>query len=130
MRMSVKTYNEMFLINQVSKLSKVSIPNIKLYEKHGLIKGTKNNGLRKNEYTYYDQETVERLELIDECRSIGMSITEISALIRVWFGVRISNAKRVQILKKQMEILNEKERKIKDIKQRVELLASEIKKFV
>lgn len=119
----------MFLINQVSKLSKVSIPNIRIYEKYGMIKGKKNAGIRKNEYTYYDQEVIERLELIEECRSIGMSIPEIASLIRVWYGQRISNTKRVQILKQQLAILNEKEAKLNDVKTRVNLLMDEIRKF-
>lgn len=120
----------MFLINQVSKLSKVSIPNIRLYEKHGLIHGKKKSGVRKSEYTYYDQEMVDRLELIEECRSIGMSIPQIASLVRVWFGVRISNSKRVQILSKQMEILDDKQAKINDIRHRVQILNEEIKKFL
>lgn len=121
---------EMFLINQVSKLSKVSISNIRHYEKLGLISGTKTEGVRKTEYIYYDQETIDRLELIEECRSVGMSIDEITSLIRVWYGQRISNYRRVQILKKQLLILKDKESKIQDVKNRVNLLLGEMEKFV
>lgn len=120
----------MFLINQVSKLSKVSIPTIRQYEKYGLIKGKKNLGVRKGEYTFYDQEVVDRLELIEECRSIGMTIPQIFALIRVWYGQRISNAKRVQILKMQLNILDDKASKIEDVRKRVNILIGEIEKFV
>lgn len=120
----------MFLINQVSKLSKVSIPAIRQYEKLGLIKGTKTEGVRKTEYIYYDQETIDRLELIEECRSVGMTVTEITSLIRVWYGQRISNTKRIQILKKQLLILEDKESKIKDVRNRVNILLSEMEKFV
>lgn len=119
----------MFLISQVSKLSKVSVPSIKHYEKLGLIKGKKNTGIRKGVYTYYDQEVIDRLELIEECKSIGMGINEIAMLIRVWFGQRISNQKRVSILKKQLDILEDKESKIKDVRERVKILMSEIEKF-
>ncbi|MFM6982610.1 MAG: MerR family transcriptional regulator [Chitinophagaceae bacterium] len=119
----------MFLINQVAKLSKVSIPTIRLYEKHGLIKGKKNSGVRNTQYTYYDAETIERIELIEECRSVGMSFTEVTKLIKVWYGQRISNARRSQILHEKLEILHQKSEKIKDIQHRVNLLLNEIKKF-
>jgi DNA-binding transcriptional MerR regulator len=119
----------MFLINQLAKLSKVSIPTIKLYEKHGLIKGRKNSGIRNTHYTYYDAETIERVELIEECRSIGMSLPEVSKLIKVWYGQRISNARRTQVLNDKLDILHQKSEKIKDIQQRVNILLGEISKF-
>jgi DNA-binding transcriptional MerR regulator len=119
----------MFLINQIAKLSKVSVPTIKLYEKLGLIKGKKNNGIRHTVYTYYDAETIERIELIEECRAVGMSMPEISKLIKVWYGLRISNSKRTQVLNEQLKIMAVKAEKVEDIKNRVNLLLNEIKKF-
>lgn len=119
----------MFLINQLAKLSKVSVPNIKMYEKLGLIQGKKNSGVRNTHYTYYDAETIERLEIIEECRSVGMSMPQITKLIKVWYGQRISNARRTQVLNEKLEILNEKAQKIQDIQQRVNLLLGEISKF-
>lgn len=119
----------MFLINQLAKLSKVSVPTIKMYEKLGLIQGKKNSGVRNTLYTYYDAESVERIEIIEECRSIGMTMPQITKLIKVWYGQRISNARRTEILYEKLQILNEKEQKIKDIKNRVNLLLVEISKF-
>lgn len=119
----------MYLINQLAKLSKVSIPTIKQYEKLGLIKGKKNSGVRNTLYTYYDIETIERIELIEECRSVGMTLPEVTKLIKVWYGQRISNARRTIVLKEKLEILHQKEQKINDIQKRVNILLGEISKF-
>lgn len=119
----------MFRINQIAKLGNVSMPTIKHYEKLGLIKGKKNSGVRHKQYTYYDAETIERIELIEECRSVGMTMPEIARLIKVWYGVRISNSNRTKVLSEQLEIMAVKAQKVEDITKRVNLLLIEIKKF-
>lgn len=120
----------MLLITQVSKKSKVPVHLIKMYEKLGLIRGKKRSGTRKETYTYYDLETIERLEIIEACRTIGMGITDISMFVKGWYGQRISNSRRLELLEKQITILQSKADQINEIQDKVLHLKSEISKFV
>ncbi len=119
----------MFLLYQISKKTKVPIQALKSYEKLGLISGKKNNGIRKTTYTYYDADTIEKIELIEECKDIGMTLPQIARIIKLWYGARIPNAKRAQLLNEQIEILDSKQEKIKDISTRLQLLQKEVEKF-
>lgn len=119
----------MFLLYQVSKKTKVPIQALKSYEKLGLISGKKNNGIRKTTYTYYDVDTVEKVELIEECKDIGMTIPQISRIIKLWYGIRIPNVKRAQLLSEQIQLLDAKQEKIKDMTTRLQLLLTELEKF-
>lgn len=118
----------MLLISQLSLNSGIPVKTLRYYEKFGLIKCLTKTG-KSNSYKYYDELTLEKLELIEEGRSLGLSLSELSDLIKAWYNSRISNEKRIEVLKSQLNILEEKESKIRDVKSRLQLLISEMEKF-
>ena len=117
------------LISQLSKRTQTPIHTIRYYEKYGLFKGKKKTTAESNNYTYYDEKTIDKLELIEEGKSIGLSLSEIKELIDVWYNKRISNKRRLEILKKQKLTIHQKILQLHDVQQRVNLFIDELEKF-
>ena len=117
------------LISQLSKKTKVPIHTIRYYEKYGLLKGLKKTTAESTKYTFYDEKEVDKIELIEEGKSIGLSLSEIKELIDVWYNKRISNKRRLDILKKQKVVIDEKILKLHDAQQRVVIFIDELEKF-
>lgn len=119
----------MYLISQLSVLCNVPVSTIRYYEKYGLLKGlVKSN--KSNEYKYYNHEALEKLELIEEGKAIGMSLSEIKNLMKAWYSPRINNIQRIESLKHHYDLLQAKESKINDVKTRLNILICEMEKFV
>ena len=69
------------LIHELSKRTGITAHTIRFYEKSGLIKGKRDENVKSNKYFHYDEETVDKLELIRDAKSIGFTINEICQLI-------------------------------------------------
>ena len=78
------------LINELSKRTGISAHTIRFYEKSGLIKGKRDENVKSNNYFHYDEETVEKLDLIRDAKAIGFTISEIAQLIDAWYNNKIS----------------------------------------
>jgi MerR family copper efflux transcriptional regulator len=117
------------LISQLSKKTQTPIHTIRYYEKYGLLKGKKKITADSNNYTYYDERTIDKLELIEEGKSIGLSLSEIKELIDVWYNKRISTKRRIDILAKQKATIDRKILQLIDVQQRVNLFIGELEKF-
>ncbi len=117
------------LISQLSKITHTPIHTIRYYEKYGLFKGKKKTTAGSNKYTEYDEKTVDKLELIEEGKSIGLSLSEIKELIDVWFNKRISTRRRIDILQKQRKVVDHKIVQLNDVRKRLDLFIDELEKF-
>jgi MerR family transcriptional regulator, copper efflux regulator len=107
------------LINELSKRTGVSAHTIRYYEKFGLIKGKQNDLVKSNNYFHYDEETVEKLELIRDAKSIGFTLNEIKVLIDAWFSKKFPIAKKMAILDEKMISIDEKIKQLKDMKKMI-----------
>lgn len=74
---SEKLLTFMKLISQLSKETAIPIATIRFYEKCGLFKGKKIAETKSNNYAYYDEEVVDKLELIKDAKSVGFTLSEI-----------------------------------------------------
>jgi MerR family transcriptional regulator, copper efflux regulator len=117
------------LISQLSKRTQTPIHTIRYYEKYGLLKGKKMTTANSNNYIYYDEKTIDKLELIEEGKSIGLSLSEIKELIDVWYNKRISTKRRIDILKKQKKVIDKKIIQLNDVQKRVDIFIAELEKF-
>jgi MerR family copper efflux transcriptional regulator len=108
------------LINELSKRTGITAHTIRFYEKSGLIKGKRLEDVKSNNYFHYDEETVEKLNLIKGAKSIGFTISEIANLIDAWYN------KKLSVQKIKLSVCDEKllsiENKIKELKQMQKLL--------
>ena len=101
------------LINELSKRTGISAHTIRFYEKSGLIKGKRDENVKSNNYFHYDEETVEKLDLIRDAKAIGFTISEISQLIDAWYSNKISKDEKLVFLDEKLISLD---KKIKDLK--------------
>lgn len=104
------------LINELSKITNVSTHTIRYYEKFGLIKGSRKLGVKSNNYFYYDEETVYKLQLIRDAKSIGFSLQEIKHLLDAWYTNKLSLTKKLAVLDEKLQVIDEKIKQLKEMK--------------
>ncbi len=105
------------LINELSKKTGLTAHTIRFYEKSGLIKGKRKEGVKSNNYFHYDDETVERLELIGYAKAVGFTLSEIAQLIDAWYNKQFTITDKVAILDEKLASINEKIKQLEGIKQ-------------
>ncbi len=119
----------MLLINQLSKQTSIPIHTIRFYEKTGLFQGKKNPEKKSNNYNYYDEETIEKLELIGAAKMIGFTLAEIKELIEVWYSKQISKKDKIEILNQKAASIDEKIKQLKQVKKQIDLFIKEVEEF-
>jgi MerR family transcriptional regulator, copper efflux regulator len=114
------------LINELSKRTGISAHTIRFYEKSGLVQGKQKKEVKTNNYFHYDEETVDKLLLIKDAKSIGFTIKEISQLIDAWYNEKFTVKNKLAILDKKIVAIDEKIKQLKAMKK----LVAEFKKSV
>ena len=104
------------LINELSKRTGITSHTIRFYEKSGLIKGVRDENIKSNNYFHYDEETVEKLELIRDAKAIGYTISEIAQLIDAWYSNKLSKDEKLSFLDEKLVSLDQKIRDLKEMK--------------
>ncbi len=116
----------MKLINQLSKETGVPIGTIRFYEKSGLFSGKKDNLITSNNYSYYDDEVVEKITLIKEAKSVGFTLAEIQEIIDAWYNKVISKEDKIKVLDKKIVQIDRKIKELKSVKKQIDFLKSEV----
>jgi len=106
----------MMLIHQLSRTTNTPIHTIRYYEKFGLFKGRKNATVKSNNYTWYDNEVLEKLELVQEAKAIGFTLGEIKKLIDVWHSKKLPKEKKKEAIVAKMDEIDMKIKQLKDVK--------------
>lgn len=114
------------LINELSKRTGITAHTIRFYEKSGLIKGKRNESVKSNNYYHYDEDTIEKLELIRDAKSVGFTIHEISQLIDAWYNNKMTVTEKLSILDEKLLSIEERIKQLKEMKK----LISHFKKDV
>jgi MerR family transcriptional regulator, copper efflux regulator len=107
------------LINELSKRTGITAHTIRFYEKSGLIKGKRDENVKTNKYFHYDDETVERLELVRDAKSIGFTLSEIGHLIDAWFNKKLSITDKLKVLDEKLKSIDEKIIHLKEMKKMI-----------
>jgi MerR family transcriptional regulator, copper efflux regulator len=114
------------LINELSKRTDISVHTIRFYEKSGLINGTRDHNIKTNNYFHYNEETIEKLLLIRDAKSIGFTIKEIGQLINAWYNDAFTIENKLAILDKKLISIEDKIKQLRAMKKMV----AEFKKSV
>lgn len=114
------------LINELSKKSGVSIHTIRYYENLGLIQGVSDQNVKTNNYKSYDENVVERLEIIAEAKEVGFTLSEIRKLLESWYGATSSRSEQIQMFKTKIEEVDTKINQLKKVKKRLEKVCEEL----
>jgi MerR family Zn(II)-responsive transcriptional regulator of zntA len=107
------------LINELSKKSGVSAHTIRFYEKSGLIEGKRDESVKSNNYFHYNDTALEKLEFIQEAKSVGFTIKEIAEMIDAWYGNKYTKKEKIQLLDNKLLALEQKSKEIKAMKKQI-----------
>ncbi len=107
------------LINELAKCTGITAHTIRFYEKSGLIQGKRDEKVTSNNYFHYDEETVEKLELIKDAKSIGFTINEISNLMDAWYSNKMNKAEKLSVLKDKLQAIDDKIKQLIEMKQMI-----------
>ena len=117
------------LINELSKKTGVSAHTIRYYEKYGLIKGSRKEHIKSNNYYHYSEETVYKLDLIRDAKKIGFTLKEIKHLIDSWYSRRLSKEKKMAVLDQKIKSIEEKISQLKIMKKLIADFKKEVEEF-
>jgi DNA-binding transcriptional MerR regulator len=104
------------LINELVKRSGVSAHTIRFYERYGLIRGHRDPSVTSNNYLHYDEESVERLELILDAKTAGFTLQEISEIIDAWYRDTYTKHEKRKILVGKIQALDQKMKELRQMK--------------
>lgn len=107
------------LINELSKRTGISIHTIRFYEKSGLIKGKRDEKVSSNNYFHYDEEAVEKLELVRDAKSVGFTISEISQLMDAWYNKKMLVAQKLSVLEEKLLSIDNRIKQLKEMKKMI-----------
>lgn len=109
-----------FSIGEVSKLHNISIQTLRHYDKIGLLKPAYVN--EKSKYRYYSVKHFIILDLIKQCKAMGLSLDEIKILVNNYTSINSI----LDIITKQKEIVEEKIKELDSIKNNICFLEDRI----
>ncbi len=107
------------LIHELAKRTGISAHTIRFYEKSGLIKGRLDEKVKSNKYRHYDEESVEKIELIRDAKSVGFTINEIAQLMDAWYNNRMSIANKIAVLDEKLVSIEERIHQLKEMKKMI-----------
>ena len=116
------------LIHELSKKTGLSPHTIRFYEKSGLIHGRRDPQVKSNNYFHYDEETVEKLEFINDAKSVGFTIAEIGQIIDAWYHNKFTKKQKLEILDQKLEALEQKMKEIREMKKQINNFQESIRK--
>jgi len=107
------------LISELSKKTGISVHTIRFYEKSGLIEGKQDETVKSNNYFHYDEIVVEKLEFINDAKSVGFTIKEIGQIIDAWYNRKYTKKQKLEILDDKLISLEKKLKEIKEMKRQI-----------
>jgi MerR family Zn(II)-responsive transcriptional regulator of zntA len=107
------------LINELSKRTGISAHTIRFYEKSGLISGKRDPLVKTNKYFHYDEESVEKLDLIRDAKSVGFTIYEIAQLMDAWYSNQMSVDQKLAVLDEKLLSIQERIKQLKEMKKMI-----------
>jgi len=105
------------LIGELSRTTGFSKDTIRFYEKIGLIAASERQAGTRI-YKEYNQETVERLQIINQGKGLGFTLSELRQILDEWGSDAEAIPKRevIQILERKLEEVAEKVQQLDAIK--------------
>ncbi|MBU3146277.1 MerR family transcriptional regulator [Clostridium sp. CF012] len=110
-----------FSIGEMSKLQNISVQALRYYDKIGLLKPSYIN--EKSSYRYYSAKHFVILDLIKQCKAMGLSLDEIKELIENY----TSFDSILNIISKQKEMVDSKIKELNIMKNNINFLEERIK---
>jgi DNA-binding transcriptional MerR regulator len=114
------------LINELSKKTGLSIHTIRYYENLGMIEGLSDEKVKSNNYKHYNDNVVERLEIIIEAKEVGFTLAEIKKILTAWFESVDSKPETLELFRAKIKEIDDKMRYFKQTKSLLEKVCEKI----
>ncbi|MDM1459547.1 MerR family transcriptional regulator [Myroides odoratimimus] len=111
----------MKLISQLSKESGMPVATIRFYEKRGLISSHTREDVKTNNYSYYGEDVVEKLQFIQMAKAVGFTLVEIKEVIDAWYEKELTKKTKIEVLNKKLLQIDEKMKELKAMKKQIAL---------
>lgn len=104
------------LISELSKRTGLSIHTLRYYENYGFFKGLTDEKVKSNNYKHYDENLVEKIEMLKEAKAVGFTLSEIKELLDNWFNKRLSVDRKIEILTAKIQEVDDKINHLKQVR--------------
>lgn len=111
-----------FSIGEISKLHNISVQTLRHYDKVELLKPSYVN--ENTGYRYYSAKDFVILDLIKQCKSMGLSLDEIKGIIKNYTSIDSI----LNIISKQKDMIDSKIEELTEVKNNITFLENRIKK--
>ena len=118
------------LINELSKKTGVTIHTLRYYENLGLIRGAGDENVTPNNYKNYDENVIERLEMIAEAKEVGYSLSEIKKILDGWFSGTLNAEELKKLFSSKIIEIDAKIKQLRQVKKRLEKMIKEVENGV
>lgn len=105
------------LINELSKRTSVSIPTLRYYENYGLIKGLSDEKVKSNNYKHYDENIIEKIEMIKGAKAAGFTLSEIKDLLDSWFSNELSVNLKIEVVNNKISEIDQKILQLQNVRE-------------
>ena len=105
-----------FSVGELSKLTNVPIQTLRYYDKMGLLKPAYIN--KQNNYRYYSINQFIKIDLLKQCKLMGLSLKEIEDLLKD----EITADSMIKILEQQRVVLDKKIKELEAVKSYIDFL--------
>src|SRR5690606_3512776 len=123
-------HKKRMLINELSKKTGVTIHTLRYYENLGLIRGTADENVTTNNYKNYDENVIERLEMIAEAKEVGYSLSEIKKILDGWFSGTLNAEELKKLFSSKIIEIDAKIKQLRQVKKRLEKMIKEVENGV
>ena len=110
-----------FSVGEISKLTNVPIQTLRYYDKMGLLKPAYIN--EQNNYRYYSVNQFIKIDLLKQCKVIGLSLKEIEELLKN----EISVDSMLKLIDQQRKVLDNKIQELESVKSYINFLGDRLK---
>lgn len=110
-----------FSVGEISKLTNVPIQTLRYYDKMGLLKPAYIN--EQNNYRYYSVNQFIKIDLLKQCKLIGLSLKEIEELLKN----EISADSMLKLIDQQRKVLDDKIKELEAVKSYINFLGDRLK---
>ena len=110
-----------FSVGELSKLTNVPIQTLRYYDKMGLLKPAYIN--KQNNYRYYSINQFIKIDLLKQCKLIGLSLKEIEELLKS----EITADSMIELIDQQRKVLDEKIKELESVKSYINFLEEDMR---
>ncbi len=115
------------LINELSKRSGVTVHTLRYYENIGLIQGKVNEAVKSNNYKDYDEQLLERIEMIKEAKEAGFTLAEIRHLLDRLYSGNFPETEQLQLVDAKIREVEAKITQLRQVKELLEQIKQDIR---